>query len=723
MKKFTLIRYNKKTPFLEMERLNIAEPEGYKDLDFDLKRDNSVHGVFFEFSTELKFYNYLITENNAQINSNAYDFIKSAYAQDGVNTRIQLLVIEDNITLFDLYFNMQSFKDDPLNSVWSCNCETKEPFLLKDRQEQKVKMAADKTVQLRETNIFQTAESAINSFKFQYFQTDFTSQPTDTITPTFNWDAEVDFGNTVVTDGIDEDQVLFTTKSFGDYNFEVKHKFCVFITAPISINTTNASFELILRIDSQSNTNLYTNNITLSNPQHIESYFFFGVYINVFLFENTQSGTLNINVSGAKFYVNVKLITAPTISGIGFAPDWRVIYYIKDTDYFNNVLNQTSLDILSQSGFSFFNIYYQNIKASTPCTGELLGSAFEQILAKANLNLQSSIMNNLEQLGSIFITLGRRIARATTEIDLSLNFKDTFEESQKMFNLGYGISGTNVLIESINYFYDKTTFYQLSEVSELEISYANEFSYNVFLCGYDKFKEDKLGKLYENEAYNSRREYNIEGTVAEKKLDVKTKFIASNWIVEKLRRDVDKNDDEQIFVFALNRSEITSTKYNADATSTIYPANTVVEGIEPYDEADNEYYGLDKENIFNIRLSPRRIAMNWESILKTSLYKFDALEQKAMFISGEPKTQLRIADVIENENIDLSLVSALFKPEKYELKTYLSLAQFIDIKSNYLYKLIKFEYNLIDYEGFILSAKYNFNTALLELTLIANSDD
>lgn len=680
MKKYTLIRYNRTTG-LEQSSLRIGEPKGFRDMEEDLKRDMDVHGVFFSYTSEVEFFNYFYTDETTgqQVAANAYDYIKQAYNEEAANANIQLVVEQDSQIIFDLYLNFESFQDDPLDKIWTITTETRTPFLLKEKQEQKVVINANKEIRLRAKDIIYPSKALINE--------NLTVRPFNQVTfsPTFRWqDAENRAVELRTTISDDANEYFVFSKAAGLIDFELRLRGVIFgqsvspnINVTISIVIASDPNQAnILQTFSQAGVAIYTVNEGGIGGTHI--------------FDITVPNSSYNATTNAYVFVNITTNATNLTQSIGY-----------------------------DSLVSYFNIFAHSVFNGTPCTGSLLKNAFQDVLFFHNFNLSSVVLNDLQDLGSIFLTLGRRIAQGTEDIDIAVNFKDLFDESQKVFNLGYEITNGQIIIESIEYFYDQSTQYTLGEVSDLKVVPFVNFNYNVFQCGYDKYKEDALGKTYENESFNSVREYNLLSSRFESKLSVKTEFITSNFVIEKLRRDIEKQDDDEIYLVALNRTPITSTKYSDNASEQTYEINEVAEGFEPFDDISNDYGGLDEDGLINIRLSPRRIANRWARILKTALYKLPASEQKASFITGEPKLNFVTEGLDEREDIDLSLVDFLFIPEKYELKTYLSESAFTDLKQNHLYHTIVCEYAGQTYAGFLLAAKYNRRTQLAEMSLVA----
>jgi len=689
MKKYTLIRYNRTTG-VETSRLRMHEPEGFRDMEEVLKRDGDVHGVFFSYSSEISLFNYYYTneQTGLQVVSEAYNYIKQAYNEEGTNVSMQLIVEQDQNTIFDLYLNFESFQDNPLDQIWATTAETKTPFLLKERQEQKVIVNAYKQISIPARDVIRPANSTVNPSQ-NTISTGFTTNP---FTPAFQWEDINAVNGLKVTDSFDSSEILYKADKdwLMDYNIGAKFTAFSLMWINVPIFQIRGYFEIIVK-DSNGN-QIYINTATqlpVLYPNGVLSLSFYSFTLNGSFFIPKNS----------EVYVNFRAEGTASI-------EYR----------FSNIFNP-DIPIFSNLD-SFLNLSFHDVFGGSPCTGSLLKDAFQDVLSFHGFNLSSTALDDTNDLGSIFLTLGRRIARGTEDIDIVINFKDLFEQSQKLFNLGYAIGDSGIAIETIDAFYDQNTTFVLGQVNKMSITLFSQYNYNVFKCGYNKYKEDALGKIYENESFNSKREYNLPYSRFESKLDVESDFIASNFVIEKLRRDIEKQDDDELFLIALNRSPITSTLYSSDATEQTYAINEVSEGYEAFDDPSNDYGGLDKQGLLNIRLSPRRIAQRWARVLKTALYKLPANEQVANFITGEPKLNFITDNLDEKEGIDLSTVDFLFIPEQYRLDTYLSSEQFTDLKQNYLYSKMQFEYAGQTYAGFVLEVKYNHRTLIAEMTLI-----
>lgn len=717
---FTLIRYDRFTG-LEHSRIEIAEPEKFKDMKESVQRDkNGKHGVFFNYSTDLVFYNSVHKDSvtGVKFNSNAYDFIKAAYDQDFSSAVLQLTIAYKGSIDFDLYADFKDCNDDKYNKLFTLKFASRQPFLLKESQEQKVDIALNparlSTINMRQTTIIRRNKARINQDLFLLDDDDL--QPLGfSFTPPFYWQDE-EFPGSRYTETFETTEHLFLDNARGDFDYKNRYVFVIEAIHDSAVFSSNVSIDVVFEVRNLKDEVVHSNNQTIPGVL-AATISILGAFNYYYSFELDQTGSF-LSESVNKLFVSFTVQNPPNVNF-----GWSVVFFRDDLQYWQgNTALQTLYNTLSQREDSFIQLDWNEKLFSTTCEGAMLKDCFQEVLNFNGLTLQSSILDDVQKLGSMFMTTGRRIARSTEANQMSISFKTLFEEWQKLQNLGYSLEGNVLIIEEATYFYDDSQIFELNEVSKFDEDPNDDFNYNIMKVGFSTYKEDGLGVLYENESFNSQREYNLEASKYSKTLNLVCSFVMSNFIIEKYRRDADKENDDKFVVIALNRSELVdSTFYTIDGTAATHPVNTVAEGFEAYDNPTNDYGGLDETSLINFRYTPARIARNWLNIFKTSLYKLTAGEKIAKFIDGQPKFNMTVDNVQENSDIALTSIQEIFKPITYKLETYLSRDQYKDLKSKKT-NLIRLTFEGATYEGYLLDMEYNFNEQIVSIDLIPKAD-
>ena len=199
------------------------------------------------------------------------------------------------------------------------------------------------------------------------------------------------------------------------------------------------------------------------------------------------------------------------------------------------------------------------------------------------------------------ITNGRKIRRITlpTDTPIRLSYQKAFEESQKIFNLGWGFTSKNkeLWIGKLDTFYDYNTIvFDAGAVDKAMFTNAQDLTFSIVKIGYNKWAGEEVNGLDE---MNTERKYarNIDSNNNEKEL--MTDFIAGGYTIEMTRRKSqdlagteDWRFDDEIFIVNTNQVE--------------------AEVFETYNGVD-----LNASNIFspttryNYKITPARMMMEW----------------------------------------------------------------------------------------------------------------
>lgn len=277
-------------------------------------------------------------------------------------------------------------------------------------------------------------------------------------------------------------------------------------------------------------------------------------------------------------------------------------------------------------------------------------------------------------------------------------FSALFQDLSCIYSLGMRVEKENgediVRIEPAEYFYNATTIKTFFNVSDLTRTPAVDVMYNKFIVGYEKWNLNISG-INALDEINAQHTYSLPVKKAAKTLEKKSKLIASGYLIEQTRRiqykkssTTDFETDNDLIIICLNRGTVVSDKYTANGESRSYAAGTVSERNEAFSGITNL---LDPDTIYNLRISPARMAANWYPFISSSFWK--ATEQQLRFVSGlgnflEGDTLSnceKIVTVKQNQNIaddQILGIKRIFNPEYLEYTSPMSFKTFTDVTSN-----------------------------------------
>jgi hypothetical protein len=312
---------------------------------------------------------------------------------------------------------------------------------------------------------------------------------------------------------------------------------------------------------------------------------------------------------------------------------------------------------------------------------------------------------NDECMADHILTNGLKLRRKPDTSNLFLSWENLFRNTSKIFNLGWGISGSDLIIDKAKQFYQQTNTISLGAVDEVKISHAKEFLFGKVNVGYSKWESEEYNGLDE---MNTMRKYSRQGSNSDKTLDLVSQFITAGYTIEITRRKSPFSSD---------------WRYDSDTFVINIDGSNAVQGVTSPTNI------VSPSTRYNYRLTPIRNLLNWFNRL--CLYSPQELvfnSSNGNFIASGRMTgqcDLEDAAIAENDNIvtadfDVSANAApYFLPIIYEFSIPLTMNQFMNEMLVDIYENIySFECNDTTFNGYLLTATYDPNQGMAKFTLL-----
>lgn len=277
-------------------------------------------------------------------------------------------------------------------------------------------------------------------------------------------------------------------------------------------------------------------------------------------------------------------------------------------------------------------------------------------------------------------------------------FSGIFQDLSTIYCLGMRVEkedGVDIVrIEPAEYFYNADTVKTFFNVSDLTRTPATDLMFNKFVIGYEKWNLNISG-INALDEFNAEHTYSLPVKKSNKTLEKKSKLIASGYLIEQTRRVQYKNSattdfetDNDLIIICLNRQEVASDKYTVPAVNTLYSPGTISERNELFTDITNV---LDPDTVYNMRISPTRMAANWYPYISPSFWKAGIKELRFVsglgnYLEGDTLTDCaKIKTVLQNQNLSDILIigiKAIFNPEYLSYTTPMSFQNYKDIIAN-----------------------------------------
>lgn len=271
---------------------------------------------------------------------------------------------------------------------------------------------------------------------------------------------------------------------------------------------------------------------------------------------------------------------------------------------------------------------------------------FSQLVPKfTEGNYTASISSYFEKYKNIVFTCGNAI-RGLSDAVMKISFADFFQFWDCFDSVGISEKNNVVNFDSKPNLVDLTDIIDLVEPSNLKVSVAREYLYNELAIGYTEIKND-VGVLNGNEEYNCGYLFSIGTTKSPAKIDKISRAKASPYEIELTRvttfqKDTtDHKNDNDLFLLAI---EGTASPFNLDRS-----LNASATGL------------LEKDTVFNLPLTPKRMILNNGPFLRSSLYLCD--NKILSYKSADKNNKLIAGGIVEKADVPIgSLGEKFFYP-------------------------------------------------------------
>lgn len=315
------------------------------------------------------------------------------------------------------------------------------------------------------------------------------------------------------------------------------------------------------------------------------------------------------------------------------------------------------------------------------------------------------VVCNDECMTNYILTNGLKLRRKTDTSNLFISWENLFNNTSKIFNMGWGISGTDLIIDKAKKFYQQLNTIALGSVNEVKISHARDLLFGKVNVGYSKWESEEYNGLDE---MNTSRKYSRKGSNSDRTLNIVSDFITAGYTIEITRRKSPFSSDWRYDsdTFIINRN-------GSDAWQGVLDPSNIVSPSTRY----------------NYRLTPIRNLLNWYNRL--CLYSPQELVFNSAngnyIASGRMTGQCDLEDgvIAENDNVVtadfdvLANAEPYFLPIIYEFSIPLTMDKFmnqmlVDVYEN----LYTFECNDTLFSGYLLTATYEPNQGMAKFTLL-----
>ncbi|GEO08758.1 hypothetical protein [Segetibacter aerophilus] len=568
----------------------IQEPYGWDSMTKTVRRDLSTHGVFFDFS-----------DNDLQFEEEAYFIIKEEYILKAIDGNIGLRI--EWLGAFN-YWLFYTGKLDfaSYNEVCGESCSIKcglqaseTELLIKNRTDTSVDLTGniaydgvtvlddypflDREVDIPSKSLLVTSKARnLTDNQSINFADDFYWKDNTLITKVFFTAILPGFKSidyTEIGDTNFYDQPQYLSGAFNNIPAEGSVPF-IELKVPPGLLCQYDNFIIDLdyhgSVSQSASSGVYTkaNLIILKLPKGLDETDP-ASYTSIF----NETAWFNLTGNGTTSFSNQANVTVSMNFG-----DRLYLYYF---------LVKSDPSHISSFFFTMGAGSYCKVTANSTCPSSRIKTYF---LHEAGSRIVEHITNNQYKFKSEYygrtdsepyayandgcgglrtlsngLQIRRAILQDNTPPKVFLSFKDFFESLSAIDCIGMGIENTDVRVEPIKYFYSDEIIFVADLVNEINTTVRNEWNYNQFNFGYDKFEVESTNGL---DAMHTKRQYRSPLSNTDTKLEKFSKVIADPYAIEVTRRKFGLSDDwrydASAFLICLKRS----APYSISLTGTFY---------------------------------------------------------------------------------------------------------------------------------------------------------
>lgn len=630
MKRFYLYHTDLQQP------VKIAAPVGWDGLNKTIRRDRTLHGVFFDYTPRLKF----VKDGKA--------IIHNLYEQYGPEAEIILVIMERNEVSrvwekeYEGRLNLLSFKVSEIYA--ECNVEStgfRQRFV--NAQEVRFPLAGSVDLTLHSKVLFKRIEDSGEKFEAPGVMSDGDVRyMMFNVTPAISEIIDFfDYGTQVSDlDPTGVDKYVIVAKEAGTYTLRVRLNYQIEMD-DAAFQRMNVIWKLVIG----------TEVITLQNAT-VD----FNVALKSFpAVDLTYTRTIAVNTQ-IYLYATVTLPIGGTNDGFIFKPFNSTNKCLFDVDAFT-----VGTDSISKSELVF----------------EALDKVVENMVGSP-ARLRSSFYGRTDS-SRVYASDGPGSLKAVTsglnirgkEV-LTANWKDLFKTLQVVDNVGCGIRKEGTIevvdVEHFSHFYAPRQVLRLDYVSDLAKEVDETLYHNEVETGYSKWANEKISNLDE---FNSKREWQLPVTQAKKRMNLVAPYVASGYTIEFLKRETedskDSRTDNDNFLIVVRR----------DGT----------DWVAAKDEGFASVTGvISPETAYNLSITPARILRTHGAHLRSFLNKQQAEQIIARFSEGNNGlvTQLTGGDsVAENGSVVVAdLPQPVYLAEVYTFRKKLTRAELTALQND-----------------------------------------
>lgn len=278
------------------------------------------------------------------------------------------------------------------------------------------------------------------------------------------------------------------------------------------------------------------------------------------------------------------------------------------------------------------------------------------------------------------LSSGLRIRKAENPTHF-LSLKDLFDGLNPIDNIGMGIEENYLRIEPTEYFYQDTEIIRMPAIPKAETTAVDSEAYSIVKVGYKKWETEGVNGLDE---FNSNKEFRTSLKNISNTLDITSNFIAGGYPIEHTRQQsfadsggADTKYDNDTFIISVER----------EAYGYKVEQGNVINGANMYSPS----------TVYNWRIRPFYNLMRWWKSIAQSYANLANTESKIIFSAGtgniEAEGELstsycKLEARVKAENDDLLRndfavpPSPIWKPDNIKFTYPMSLREFNLVKAN-----------------------------------------